>query len=116
MPICLGSKERKISKLSFVLLSKSVILSNQFKWWVITSLHTPLKLPISLRLLKIHKNHGLLSLIPLQEKRLITMKKVVTITTNVIVIGVIVMTKKSMQAIVINSEAIGLCNTKFSFQ
>ena len=44
------------------------------------------------------------------------MKKVVAITTNVIVIGVIVMTKKSMQAIVINSEVIDLCNTRFSLQ
>ena len=40
------------------------------------------------------------------------MKKVVAITTNVIVIGIIATTKKSMQAVVINSEAIGLCNTR----
>ena len=52
----------------------------------------------------------------IQEKRLNTTKKVVAITTNVIVIGVIVTTKKSMQGVVINSEAIGLCNTKFSLQ
>ena len=44
------------------------------------------------------------------------MKKVVAITTNIIVIGVIAMTKNSMQAIVINSEVIDLCNTKFSLQ
>ena len=44
------------------------------------------------------------------------MKKVVAITTNVVVIGVNATTKKLMQAIVINSEAIGLCNTRFSLQ
>jgi len=33
---------------------------------------------------------------------------------NLIAIGVIAITKKSMQAVVINSEAIGLCNTRFS--
>ena len=38
------------------------------------------------------------------------MKKVVAITTNVVVIDVIATTKKSMQAIVINFEKIGLCN------
>ena len=54
--------------------------------------------------------------LPLQEKRLNTTKKFVTITTNVVAIGVIPMTKKSMQAVVINSEAIGLCNTRFSLQ
>ena len=54
--------------------------------------------------------------LPLQEKRLNTTKKFVTITTNVVAIGVIPMTKKSMQAVVINSETIGLCNTKFSLQ
>ena len=42
--------------------------------------------------------------LPLQEKRLNATKKVVTITTNVVAIGVIAMTKKSMQAVVINSE------------
>ena len=46
----------------------------------------------------------------LQEKRLNTMKKVVAITTNVVVIDVIATTKKSMQTIVINFEVIGLCN------
>ena len=46
----------------------------------------------------------------LQEKRLNTMKKVVAITTNVVVIDVIATTKKLMQAIVINFEVIGLCN------
>ena len=45
-----------------------------------------------------------------------TMKKVIAITTNVIVIGVIATIKKLMQAVVINSEAIDLCNTKFSLQ
>ena len=44
------------------------------------------------------------------------MKKVIAITTNVVVIGVIAMTKKSMQAVIINSEAIGLCNTIFLLQ
>ena len=52
----------------------------------------------------------------LQEKRLDTTKKVVAITTNVIVRGVIATIKKLMQAVVINSEAIGLCNTRFSLQ
>ena len=44
----------------------------------------------------------------LQEKRLNTRKKVVAITANVIVIGVIGTTKKSMQVVVINSEVIYL--------
>ena len=52
----------------------------------------------------------------LQEKRLNTTKKVVTIITNVVVISVIATTKKSMQAVVINSEATDLCNTRFSLQ
>ena len=52
----------------------------------------------------------------IQEKRLNTTKKVVAITANVVVIGVIAKTKKSMQTIVINSEAIGLCNARFSLQ
>ena len=50
------------------------------------------------------------------RKRLNTVKKVVAITINVVVIGVIATTKKSMQAVVINSEAIDLCNTRFSLQ
>ena len=54
--------------------------------------------------------------LPLQEKRLNTTKKFVTITTNVVAIGVIPMTKKSMQAVVINSEIKGLCNTRFLLQ
>ena len=54
--------------------------------------------------------------LPLQEKRLNTTKKFVTITTNVVAIGVIAMTKKSMQAVVINSETKGLCNTRFLLQ
>ena len=44
------------------------------------------------------------------------MKKAVAITTNVVVIGVIAMAKKSIQAVIINSEEIGLWNTKFSLQ
>ena len=44
------------------------------------------------------------------------MKKAVAITINVVVIGVIAITKKSIQAVVINSEEIGLWNTKFSLQ
>ena len=44
------------------------------------------------------------------------MKKVIAITTNVIVIGVIATIKNSMQAVLINSEAIGLCNIRFSLQ
>ena len=56
------------------------------------------------------------TILSLQEKRLNTTKKVIAITTNVVVIGVIAMTKKSMQVVVINSEAIGLCNTIFSLQ
>ena len=52
----------------------------------------------------------------LQEKRLNTTKKVVTIITNVVVISVIATTKKSMQAVVINFEATDLCNTRFSLQ
>ena len=48
----------------------------------------------------------------LQENRLDTTKEVVAITTNVIVIGVIAMIKKLIQVVVINSEAIGLCNTR----
>ena len=44
------------------------------------------------------------------------MKKFIAITTNVIVIGVIATIKKSMQAVVIKSEAIGLCNTRFLLQ
>ena len=52
----------------------------------------------------------------LQEKRLNTTKKFVAITINVVVIGVIATTKKSMQAVVINSETIGLCNTRFLLQ
>ena len=52
----------------------------------------------------------------LQEKRLNITKKFIAITINVVVIGVIATTKKSMQAIVINSKTIGLCNTKFSLQ
>ena len=44
------------------------------------------------------------------------MKKVIAITTNVVVIGVNATTKKSMQAAVINFEATGLCNTRFSLQ
>ena len=52
----------------------------------------------------------------LQKKRLNTTKKVVTIINNVVVIGVIATTKKSMQAVVINYKAIGLCNTRFSLQ
>ena len=55
-------------------------------------------------------------MLTLQEKGLNTTKKVVAITTNVVVIGVIATTKKLMQAIVINSEVIGLCNTRFSLQ
>ena len=55
-------------------------------------------------------------MLTLQEKRLNTTKKVVAITTNVVVIGVIATTKKFMQAVVINSEVIGLCNTRFSLQ
>ena len=54
--------------------------------------------------------------LPLQEKRLNTTKKVVTITTNVVAIGVIATTKKSMQAVVINSKAKGLCNYRFLLQ
>ena len=52
----------------------------------------------------------------LQEKRLNTTKKVAAITTNVVVIGVIAKTKRSIQTVVINSEAIGLCNARFSLQ
>ena len=52
----------------------------------------------------------------LQEKRLNITKKVIAITTNVIVIGAIATTKKSMQVIVINFETIGLCNTRFLLQ
>ena len=52
----------------------------------------------------------------LQEKGLNTTEKVIAITTNVVVIGVIAMTKKSMQAVAINSEPIGLCSNKFSLQ
>ena len=51
-----------------------------------------------------------------KKKKLNTTKKVVVITTNVVIIGVIATTKKSMQVVVINSEAISLCNTKFSLQ
>ena len=50
----------------------------------------------------------------LQEKRLNTTKKFVAITINVVVISVIATTKKSMQVVVINSEVIDLCNTRFS--
>ena len=52
----------------------------------------------------------------LQEKMLNTTKNVVAKTTNTVVIGVIATTKKSKQAVIINYEAIGLCNTKFSLQ
>ena len=45
-----------------------------------------------------------------------TMKKVIAITTNVIVIGVIATIKKSMQTIVINFETIGLYSTRFLLQ
>ena len=48
-----------------------------------------------------------------KKKKLNTTKKVVAITTNVIVIKCIATTKRSMQVIVIKSEAIGLCNTRF---
>ena len=44
------------------------------------------------------------------------MKNVVAITTNVVVIGVIATTKKSMQLVIINSVVIYLCNTRFSLQ
>ena len=53
---------------------------------------------------------------PPQEKKLNTTKKVFAITTNVIVIGFIAMKKKLIQAVVINFEAIGLYNTRFSSQ
>ena len=51
-----------------------------------------------------------------KKKDLIQQKKVVAITTNVVIIGVITTTKKFMQAVVINSKVIGLCNTRFSLQ
>ena len=49
-----------------------------------------------------------------KKEKLNTTIKFVTITINVVVIGVIATTKKSMQAIIINSEANDLCNTRFS--
>ena len=51
-----------------------------------------------------------------KKKRLNTTKYVIAITTNVIVIGVVATTKNSMQAVVLNSKAIGLCKTRFSLQ
>ena len=50
------------------------------------------------------------------RKKTYTTEKVVAITTNVVIIGVIAMTKKSMQAVAINSEPIDLCYKKFSLQ
>ena len=44
------------------------------------------------------------------------MKKVIAIITNVIVMGVIAVTKKLMQAVIIKSEAISLRNTRFLLQ
>ena len=59
---------------------------------------------------------GFRHIISLQEKRYITTEKIVAITTKSLQYDVIATTKKLLQAVVINSEAIGLYNKKISLQ
>ena len=54
--------------------------------------------------------------ITLQEKRSITTENIVAITTKSLQLGVIATTKKLLQAVVINTEAIGLPNKKILLQ